>query len=1176
MTLRDYISASLRHYWRTNAAIIAGVAAATAVIGGALLVGASMRSSLQQMTLDRLAGVDHVLTGGRFFREELADDLFGHDGASSGSKVAPGIVLPGSLTAASRAPAGTEATLRRTSGVMVYGVDRRFWVMTNHGELAPPGADDVVLNRRAADELGVSAGDRVSLIVEIPPSIPRDSLLGERNETVVELTLTVSAVADDRVTQGRFGLNPTQQLPRNAFVALGTLQDQLGLAAVRATARGEAAQPARVNTLFVSTSRGKDSSLIPALADQLTDYRLRPVWTLEDLALRIVRNEEHGYCSLESRQLILDTALADAAEKTAEALNLQTSPVLVYLINEIANPAAPEADKAYSMYAVAAGIEFTDRPPFGPFEWASPPEGEIGAGELVINDWLAEDLKVGRGDTVHVKYHQVGDRGDLPELEADFRIAGIVKLTGVADDRGYTPEVPGITDVESLGDWRQPFPLKLNRVTARDDAYWDPQDQTRKAYRATPKIFLPLTEAQRLWDSRYGNVTSFRFAPAEGESLDAAAERFQKRLLQTLTPAAAGMAFQPVKYQGLQAAAGTTDFAGLFTGFSSFLILAAAILVGLLFRLNLEQRLPELGLLDAVGFSLRRTRTLMLAEGGLLIAAGGVLGAVLAVGFAALMIHGLTTWWVGAVGTTFLSLSVDPVGLVTGVLIAAVVAGTAIAWAMRRTRRVSTRNLLSGSLDSALSVRDRMQRRRRARQWATVTGGVAAALWISALAGWLPQGEAFAGLPWPAVVFFLIGMSVLGCSLALLTEWITAERSLAIHGRTAVLRLSLRNAGRQRGRSLLTVGLIAAATFVIVAIAAGQRNPAVEQPQRDSGNGGYTLVAGTSVPVLYDLNTPDGRGKLGVDVRADMEQIVSQLQVAALRIKPGEDASCLNLYRTQLPTLLGVPDDVIAQWTAEGRFRFVGAGGKHPWDVLQSTGDDGTIPVIGDMNTLQYSLHLGPGDTIDVPQKPDRLRIAGILDGSVFQGVLLMSERNLLRLYPEQAGFGYFLVETPLSDALRVSQWLETELSDFGFDSDRVADRLAQFLAVQNTYLSTFQALGGLGLLLGTFGLGTVMLRNVLERRAELALLRAVGFRNGRVSMLVLCENALLMGWGLLAGAVSALIAMSPHLASTGADVPWWRLVLLLAAVACVGMATAGWAVRAAVGAPIVATLRGE
>ena len=90
------------------------------------------------------------------------------------------------------------------------------------------------------------------------------------------------------------------------------------------------------------------------------------------------------------------------------------------------------------------------------------------------------------------------------------------------------------------------------------------------------------------------------------------------------------------------------------------------------------------------------------------------------------------------------------------------------------------------------------------------------------------------------------------------------------------------------------------------------------------------------------------------------------------------------------------------------------------------------------------------------------------------------------------------------------------------------AERLAQFHRVENTYLSTFQALGGLGLILGTIGLATVLLRNVLERRRELALLGAVGFRRGHVLTMVVAENVLLLGCGLLAGAVCAGLAIAP------------------------------------------------
>jgi ABC-type antimicrobial peptide transport system permease subunit len=102
------------------------------------------------------------------------------------------------------------------------------------------------------------------------------------------------------------------------------------------------------------------------------------------------------------------------------------------------------------------------------------------------------------------------------------------------------------------------------------------------------------------------------------------------------------------------------------------------------------------------------------------------------------------------------------------------------------------------------------------------------------------------------------------------------------------------------------------------------------------------------------------------------------------------------------------------------------------------------------------------------------------------------------------------------------------------------------------------------------------MLRNVLERQAELALLRAVGFVPSQIAGLVLCETALLLGWGLVTGTAAALLAMTPHLTSTGADVPWVSGGLLLAGIGVVGLAAAWWAVRAATTVPIVATLRGE
>jgi ABC-type antimicrobial peptide transport system permease subunit len=131
-------------------------------------------------------------------------------------------------------------------------------------------------------------------------------------------------------------------------------------------------------------------------------------------------------------------------------------------------------------------------------------------------------------------------------------------------------------------------------------------------------------------------------------------------------------------------------------------------------------------------------------------------------------------------------------------------------------------------------------------------------------------------------------------------------------------------------------------------------------------------------------------------------------------------------------------------------------------------------------------------------------------------------------------------------------------------------------LAVQNTYLATFQSLGGLGLLLGTIGLAVVQLRSVLERRAELALMRAEGFAPSRLVRMVVEENAILLVGGLIIGCAAAGIALIPQWMPHGASVPWATLGLLLTAIAAVGL-VAGWlSTRSAVRAPILATLRGD
>jgi putative ABC transport system permease protein len=225
---------SLTYYWRTNLAVVLGVATAVAVLAGALLVGDSVRGSLRDLVLQRLGRTDQVVVSPGFFREALADDLRADQSfAQSFASVSPLIVMPGVV--------GDQASGRRASRVMVYGVDDRFWQF--HGA-TPPGRQDAsappgaVLSAALASEIGAMVGAAVLIRVERPSAVPIESLHGRKDDLARSMRLAVGAILGPEQL-GEFSLRPQQGRVYAVFVPLERLQQELDL-------------EGRVNTLLVS------------------------------------------------------------------------------------------------------------------------------------------------------------------------------------------------------------------------------------------------------------------------------------------------------------------------------------------------------------------------------------------------------------------------------------------------------------------------------------------------------------------------------------------------------------------------------------------------------------------------------------------------------------------------------------------------------------------------------------------------------------------------------------------------------------------------------------------------------------------------------------------------------------------------------------------------------------
>jgi ABC-type lipoprotein release transport system permease subunit len=1120
MRFTRLVERSLTFYWRTNVAVVAGVAAAVTVLSGALLVGDSVRGSLRDLVLGRLGRTDQVIASSDFFRERLADDLRADAGFAGFDGVCPLITVQGFAT--------DQATGRRASRVAVYGVDDRFWRFHGVGDGRGPGSRDVLLSPALARDLGVSVGGTVLIRVERPSAIPIESLHGRKEDVGRTLRLTVQAVVAP-ADLGEFSVQPQQADVRAAFVSLRRLQQDLD-------------RRDRVNALLVSTNRGASEGGVQAL-ETLVRRRAEG----EDVGLTLRALVPQQVLSVESDGGLVSETRAAAARAAAEELGMPAWPVLTYLATSFQSGSRHvpySLVTALDLSTIAPGIE-------------SKPSG---LPPIVLNDWAARDLAAKVGDPLTLEYEVWEDPGRLMTRTAAFQIAGIVPIAGAAADRDLAPVYPGITDSENLRDWDPPFPLDVGRIRPIDEDYW-------REHRTTPKAFIPLAVGQALWRSRYGALTSIRIAPGPGTSVADAHDLYAQRLREKLDPLAMGLSVHDVRADALAASRGATDFAEYFTYFSFFLVVSSLLLAALFFKLGVEQRGREVGLLRALGFTTALVSRFLVAEAVVLAVLGGGIGVLGAVGYGHLMMAGLRTWWFDAVGTTALTLHVTSTSLIVGAASGVIAAVTCIRWTLRSLARFSERSLLSGQL----TVDPSMAPGRHAPPSVPLVGAiVSGALGVLLLAGPLTGFVDRTG------AFFGAGSLLLVSCLCWLTFRLRrpSRALLGGHGWWAVARLGFRSAAYRPGRSVLSVAVIASATFILISVDAFRRDDRAAPADRHSGTGGYLLQVDSMLPIVHDPNSRDGRQLLGLSG-------IEGATVVPFRVRPGDDTSCLNLYEPRHPRILAAS----AGFLAADRFAFQGSLGQtdeergNPWLLLQRDEPDGAIPVVADANSMTYVLHRKLGDEIVVAlgDRPLRLRLVAALADSIFQGELVMSEVNFLRLFPEQEGYRFLLVDAPRDREGAVITALEDRLRDFGADAVPTADRLAEFHKVENTYLSTFQTLGGLGLLLGTIGLATVLLRNVLERRRELALLGALGYSRAHVFVIVIAENALLLVWGLVSGAVCALVAIAPAAADRGGRLPTsaggW---LLMFAVLATGLAASVVATRVAVQARLLDALRGE
>ncbi len=1254
-----------KHYWRIHLIVALCTAVATGVLAGALIVGDSMRGSLRNITLERLGRIQHALIADRFFQPEIVKR----------QNMVSAILLNGTVVAAD--------TDFRASKVNIYGADNTFfdfWDLEDVPDLTKspnqPFAQ-IAINEALQNELNVKVGDAILLNLPQATEIHPEFLLGTRDTDDVIQSLRV-IVGDILPTTnvGRFSIQSHQSLPLNAYISLSILQKAIG-------------QIGKVNAVFTADAEPLSSDILEPTIEglglkiisnennfevQSQQYLLEPI--LSEIALNVASENNiptlPTLTYLANSVSIVDTSQQEAANGKSVQVPYSTILALPFEtedFTELLNRSTTANDK--NLYLQEQQKEIKRRESRDGEEWEkigealqriqkdksdiqyvegykinSPVSRKIKADSdkalaevnrklkgfssinplhlpIVLNKWTADDLDAKIGDRIKITYFSVNAEEEYITETAYFILKAIVPIEGIAADTDLIPSFPGIHDTTNLSDWDPPFPFDYSKVRNKDEAYWD-------EYKSTPKAFVTLDMGKRLWENRFGDLTSIRMGKAPGMDINATQSLFKTEFLKRIEPEQIGFQFLSLQEEGLNASTGSTDFGMLFSSLSIFIILAAATLVGATFAIGVTQRSREIGILQAVGYRLAKIRRRFLLEGILIAGIGSLFGCLLAIGYAQLMIFGLKTWWLPAIGTPFIDLHVGRWSLLIGIVATLVIVVFFIRQVVKRLGKAPTAALLVGETDfdetprkhkthsTQLSVnrnisiflgfvfgilvgyfirmdgwygvilllilpmfvffmfnskfgsfmmdrlnptvnyhQDKPRQKLQIVWWkfalglgiGTITGYIGTILILSQ-DGSLIYDTVESVVKHPIVRLLGSALGILATGWLVFDKWLGSQR---VPKRLSRMRFGLKNAAWQPMNSKSSVMIMSFACCIIVAVGVNRHDA---MPETE-----YAFVAESSLPIHRSLNTAEGRLELGFD--AEGSELLAKSEIYPFRVLPGEDVSCLNLYKPEKPQILGAPDGMLYE---------------NPWHYLQEDSrHESRIHAIGDDNSLRWILHHDPKEDFVIQDEFGNnlgLQIETV-SNSLFQSQLIISDNDFTKYFPSQSGYQFFLIKTLPELQADTQKVLEKTLEDYGFDVSSASERLASFRAVENTYISTFQSLGGLGVLLGTFGLALVLFRNIIERRRELATLRAYGFRRKLLFNMLILESGFLLAVGMLIGILAGIVAIfgsQGHLPSF----PWQSLTITLILIFGFGIIANSIAVVVALRSPLLSTLKSE
>jgi ABC-type antimicrobial peptide transport system permease subunit len=1167
---RGLLKTALRLFSRKKKLTILTIMAlvvGSSIVTGSLAVGDSMQHAIVRGVYDDLGSVDIVVSSGGLYNESVLGEL-------SSTPELIGITDAFAGTLSLKGSSRSSANGLTESGTNIVGYDSLlllgfgpFWLSggESYFEVVPPG--EAIINQDLADRLNAREGDVITITTR-NPAFSLESIYSNLSGQSWGNVTVRRVVANTGL--GRLNLETTSRTAPNMFVNLTYLQSLIGA-------------PGEINTILVSNLGDDRESVelteevglaLQVALDQSIGYR--------DIAMNV---DAFDYVRVESENVFFDDEYLSRVEQISTRLPGAdaVSPLTSYFVNNIsfAGHGVP--------YSVVTGLDPVADSDFGLFmdnATGLSITADIGDDEIIITNYTAGRLGASVGDTVSVNYTIFTRAYTQVYRIIDFEVAHVVDIAGKAHDENLMPPIPGIRGESSCAFWD---PTWVDGDEMRSEMSWEDFDYWTM-YGGTPKAYITLNTAQQLWANDLGALTTIKVKSNDANAL---LPQFRSELNSTITAGDAGIAVLPVKQQGIESAEGVQLLTETFLSFGAIAIIGGVILVAGLVGVIMEDRRREIGTLGALGYSRGQVTAVFGIEGFLLSVIASALGILAGLLVAGVCIFLTNTFWSNIMEGTTVSLFFTPetilLGFASGLLLSFLTFTLFAYWTTRAPVVSSLKELDVSEVDTSRATVPRIL---------AIIGAVLTATYFV-----IPMDESFGSLAHITGLaflnlfspFFLRGshrrlmlhlgtLFAITLTIGLTTHFTTSSESVPfalffVSGFIVILALmtwlvvNMRGIGssisrvlsvskhypikskmaflspsRRARRTCLAISIFAVVIFTYLGLSvniSGQQanlESIVEQQ-----GAGYDVIAESSVPLRFDLGSVEERAKNNL---SDFPAGVGVVQFLTYG-QPG--GSCSNLRKNLPPKLIGANTTFVQ----EGKLMFENPkeSTASVWSMLDGFTSDGSIPAVGDTNTVVWILGLGVGDSVYVYDEYSAKReliIVGILENSIFPGALFVSEDNLDDLHPTTAEFDLFLFET--DDASGLVSYLESSMQTYGMDANLVDDIVQENLSIEWSYMGLFQVFLLFGLFIGIFGLAAFSSRAVEERRHEIGTMKSLGMRGSQISGVFMLESLFIALLGSLVGIIAGLLVAFTFFGESssvgyGAAVPWIALAAVLAVI---------------------------